>query len=80
MPNLHEQDCEVVNEDEGGGEAVRELDNVVVGHSPPLLAGNNLEVAEKPLVRSGTFRGRISRKCSNEQTSSFQFMFLIHVF
>ena len=55
MPNLHEQDCEVVNEDEGGGEAVRELDNVVVGHSPPLLASHDLEVAEKLLVRSIIF-------------------------
>ena len=50
MPDLDEEDGEVVDEDEGGGEAVRELHDVVVRHSPPLFSRNDLE-AEKIQVR-----------------------------
>ena len=55
MPNLDEEDCEVVDEDEGRGEAVRELDDVVVGHPAPLLAGDDLDRVEEPHVRSTIF-------------------------
>ena len=43
MSDLDEEDREVVDEDEGGGEAVGELHDVVVRHPSPLLAGNDLE-------------------------------------
>ena len=62
VPNLDEQDCEVVDEDEGGGEAVRELDDVVVGHPAPLLAGDDLDRVEEPQVMSRIFVSRLSRK------------------
>ena len=52
MPNLDEQDCEVVDEDKGGREAVGELDDVVVGHPAPLLAGDDLDRVEETQVRS----------------------------
>ena len=42
MPDLDEEDGEVVDEDEGGGEAARELHDVVVRHAPPLLARHDL--------------------------------------
>ena len=46
MPDLDEEDGEVVDEDEGGGEAVRELDDVVVRHAPPLLSRHDLGAVE----------------------------------
>ena len=52
MPDLDEEDGEVVDEDEGGGEAVRELDDVVVGHPAPLLAGDDLDRVEESQVGS----------------------------
>ena len=42
VSDLDEEDREVVDEDEGGGEAVGELHDVVVGHPAPLLASNDL--------------------------------------
>ena len=58
MLDLDEQDREVVDEDEGRGEAVGELYDVVVGHPPPLLAGHDLD---EPQVMSRIFGSRISR-------------------
>ena len=46
MPDLDEEDGEVVDEDEGGGEAVRKLHDVVVRHAAPLLACHDLEAVE----------------------------------
>ena len=51
MSDLDEEDREVVDEDEGGGEAVGELHDVVVRHAPPLLARHDLEAEE--MYRSG---------------------------
>ena len=42
MPDLDEEDGEVVDEDEGGGEAVGELHDVVVRHAAPLFARHDL--------------------------------------
>ena len=43
VPDLDEQDGEVVDEHEGGDEAVGELDDIVVGHPTPLLTGHDLD-------------------------------------
>ena len=47
MPDLDEEDGEVVDEDEGRGQAVGKLDDVVVRHAPPLLARHDLGIGIK---------------------------------